>query len=407
MDEAGVLAVAAVLNALDATTTISNIRIEYRSWWWGSDHTDKHNLTDVGAVALFGALSGSPVAGIDLSIDQVVSDTSLAALREMLCNSTTLTTLTVNLPRIGLATLQNLLAEVVATNMAVLKVGNKIGDDGASAIATALIETSKTTALTELSLSNLGIGATGTVALAGMLKTNTVLSRLDLSRNDIGSAGAAALGDALKDNAALKSINLDTADAEPPAGAIDNAGATALASALLTNNVLEELYVNLGGGGSGATSSSEIAAGVVIGNALKTNTALKILRLADASLGDESAVAIAAGLTVNTALEKLELGNNLISDDGAAALANALTANTVLKELALDKNIINGIGAIALANAIKVNTGLEKLNLDRQQGGESDHLGENAMLGFVQALKENPGPLFEVKLHEPVAAVSK
>ena len=79
------------------------------------------------------------------------SDTSLTALRGMLRNSTTLTTLTVNLHRIGLATMQSLLAGIVATNMAltVLKVEDKMGDDGASAIAKALTETSKATALTE------------------------------------------------------------------------------------------------------------------------------------------------------------------------------------------------------------------------------------------------------------------
>jgi len=71
------------------------------------------------------------------------------------------------------------------------------GETGASAIAAAL---STSTSLQRVSLSGCAIGDAGAVALANVLRRQSANSRLhalDLSRNDIGDEGTAALIDAL------------------------------------------------------------------------------------------------------------------------------------------------------------------------------------------------------------------
>ncbi len=81
---------------------------------------------------------------------------------------------------------------------------NKIGDDGAAALRTAL---GRNNSLKVLRLSGSNIGSNGAWNLAAALERNCTLSELYLGNNIIGEAGAAALRAALETNCTLEQLN--------------------------------------------------------------------------------------------------------------------------------------------------------------------------------------------------------
>ncbi|MGH9344386.1 MAG: hypothetical protein ACRD19_11575 [Terriglobia bacterium] len=83
--------------------------------------------------------------------------------------------------------------------------GQRLGDEGARALAQAL-KVNRT--LTALNLAGNRIEDSGARALADALKSNKTLVSLDLSTNGIGEAGACALAEALKDNRTLSRLFL-------------------------------------------------------------------------------------------------------------------------------------------------------------------------------------------------------
>ena len=80
-----------------------------------------------------------------------------------------------------------------------------IKDDGATALATALLVN---TSLTSLNLDGNGIGDSGATALATALHVNTTLTILNVCNNHIGDDGATALSTALDGNTTLRSLNI-------------------------------------------------------------------------------------------------------------------------------------------------------------------------------------------------------
>ena len=83
-------------------------------------------------------------------------------------------------------------------------VENRIGDEGAAALARMVSALNKTLAF--LSLGDNAIGDAGAVALAATLSGKNKLTALDLMENEIGDVGARALAEALKSNVQLESI---------------------------------------------------------------------------------------------------------------------------------------------------------------------------------------------------------
>jgi len=82
---------------------------------------------------------------------------------------------------------------------------NKIGNEGASALAEGL---QTNTTITVLNLANNKIGNEGASALAQVLQTNTTITVLDLANNQIGNEGAAALAEVLQTNTTITVLNL-------------------------------------------------------------------------------------------------------------------------------------------------------------------------------------------------------
>ena len=75
------------------------------------------------------------------------------------------------------------------------------------------------------------------------------------------------------------------------------------------------------------------------------------IRASFSALNDADATALATALAGNTALTLLYLSSNQIGDAGASALAAALAGNTALKQLHLGSNQIGDAGAAALREA--------------------------------------------------------
>mmetsp|Transcript_44549 Transcript_44549/g.132993 ORF Transcript_44549/g.132993 Transcript_44549/m.132993 type:complete len:385 (-) Transcript_44549:95-1249(-) len=82
-----------------------------------------------------------------------------------------------------------------------------LGDRGAQAIAQTFSRRSNPT-IGELCLGNNGIGDTGALAIADVLRSGSMIRRLSLRDNKIGDAGAEAIAEALATNAALEELDI-------------------------------------------------------------------------------------------------------------------------------------------------------------------------------------------------------
>ncbi len=85
--------------------------------------------------------------------------------------------------------------------------------------------------------------------------------------------------------------------------------------------------------------------------------------LSSNDIGDNGAARLAGALRVNTTLTKLDLAENGIGNLGTARLADALKSNTILKELNLSTNDIDKDGFPSLVDALGHNATLEELYL--------------------------------------------
>ena len=105
---------------------------------------------------------------------------------------------------------------------------NKIGPDGATALAMALAANEH---LTELTLTGNSIGPEGGAAVADALRTNSCITKLSLCRCSLGAHGATALATDLSHDPHLKRINISS-------NGIGDNGAVQLAHGLHNNNNL-------------------------------------------------------------------------------------------------------------------------------------------------------------------------
>ena len=165
--------------------------------------------------------------------------------------------------------------------------------------------------------------------VARLNKNDPTLDDLDLKGSNIGANELGLLADALRKNTKLKKLNLHTNQAG------DSNARDALAS---------------------------------LTSALKINTTLTHLIIANNRLTDESARAFASLLKENDTLIELDLNYNRIADEGAGELASALKENNTLKNLNLWDNDIGDEGARALSHAVRDhNKTLTSLNLNKNE----------------------------------------
>ena len=232
---------------------------------------------------------------------------------------------------------------------------NKIGDDGARAIAHALRGCE---VLSVLDLSGNCIGDEGARARAHALRGCEVLSVLDLSGNGIQDAGAAALSEALR---CCKLQRLSLAS-----NCIGDNGARAIAHALRGCEVLSVLDLNDNGIQDAGTEA--------LSEALRS-CKLQRLSLASNCMGPSGALAVAGVLKhVYKSLDTLDLSCNRLGDVGAVCLAGGLKHCSCLKHLHLHCNFVGDDGAMALARCLQTCNQLATLNLSDNKIGDSGAL---------------------------------
>ena len=158
---------------------------------------------------------------------------------------------------------------------------NSVGDEGASALAAALMR-DDAVPVSELTLWHNDIGANGAAALAKLIaKQPGPLRKLRLWHNDVGSQGAVQIAKAFADNPFGRLQTLDLAF-----NGIGDQGVIALAAAI--------------------EKSPELR--------------LEQLELSSNQIGDSGAERLATALRSNTYITRISLDNNDVSEEHAAIL---------------------------------------------------------------------------------------
>ena len=222
---------------------------------------------------------------------------------------------------------------------------NKIGDDGARAIAHALRGCE---VLSVLDLSGNGIQDAGTEALSEAL-SSCKLQRLTLASNCIGDDGARAIANALRGCEVLSVLDLS-------GNGIQDAGTEALSEALRCCKLQRLSLASNCMGPSGALAVAGVLKHVCI--------SLDTLDLSCNRLGDVGVVCLAGGLKHCSCLKQLHLNCNFVGDDGAMALARCLQTCNQLTTLNLGDNEIGDSGALCLGNCLKDCSCLHTLRLN-------------------------------------------
>ena len=254
------------------------------------------------------------------------------------------------------------LAKVIKNNLYLEQLGlenNSLGPS-ATVILQALKENSQLKVL-NLNSNNM----TGQVAedLANVIKTNSGLAKLYLSNNDLRSSATVIL-QALKEKSQLKVLYLHGNN-------MTGQVAEDLAKVIKNNLYLEHLGLENNSLGPSAT---------VILQALKENSQLKVLNLNSNNMTGQVAEDLANVIKTNSGLAKLYLSNNDLRSS-AIVILQALKEKSQLKVLNLNSNNMTGQVAEDLANVIKTNSGLAELYLSNNE------LRSSATV-ILQALKE-------------------
>ena len=189
-----------------------------------------------------------------------------------------------------------------------------------------------------LILSHNRIGDDGARAIAHALRGCEVLSVLDLSDNGIQDAGAEALSEALR---CCKLQRLSLAyNCMGPSGALAVAG------------VLKHVYKSLDTLDLSCNRLGDVGA-VCLAGGLKHCSILKHLHLNCNFVGDDGEMALARCLQTCNQLTTLNLSDNEIGDSGALCLGSYLKDCSCLHTLRLNHNLISGCGAVGVAEGVK------------------------------------------------------
>ena len=202
------------------------------------------------------------------------------------------------------------------------------------------------TTLTVLSFNNNQIPQEAGEALASVILHNARLEELYLDSNNLG-IGTVKVAKSLQHITALKVLSLDNNN-------IPQEASEELGLAIKSNENLEKLWLN---------DNNLCSSAIVILNSLATITTLTVLELNNNQIPQEAGGALAAVIMHNTRLEELYLDNNTL-DIGILEVAKSLQHITTLKILSLYNNNIPREACNELALAIKSNIYLRQLYLN-------------------------------------------
>ncbi|OQR85816.1 hypothetical protein ACHHYP_11335 [Achlya hypogyna] len=218
---------------------------------------------------------------------------------------------------------------------------NALGEKGVRACFAILIPQPR---LKHLLFENNGISAAAAAVIAKEVVLQTPVATLEtfsFFNNMSGHDGCLAIANMLPGCPHLKTLRYASARAGIEAS-------TALAVAIGSHlTELESLDLS--------DCSFDDAGVVALTAALRKQRKLKVLKLRDASLGPEGAVAVVKALD-GVRLTSLDLSGNELEDEGMGNLANgphSLEAQTELKVLRLDENECTSAGLAVFADEIR------------------------------------------------------
>ena len=182
-------------------------------------------------------------------------------------------------------------------------------------------------------------------SLADVIKSNIHLEELLLCNNNLQSSAVTIL-QALRTISNLKKLNLSYNNMTDKV--VDD-----LAGVVKSNTGIEMLYLD---------ANNLKSSAVVIFEALKEISTLKVLHLNDNNMSGKVADGLADVIKNNVHLEELHLNNNNLQSS-AVTIIRALKGVSNLKKLSLDYNNMSGKVSGDLAGVVEKNTFLEELHL--------------------------------------------
>eukprot|EP01012_Entosiphon_sulcatum_P022744 TRINITY_DN27735_c0_g1_i1.p1 TRINITY_DN27735_c0_g1~~TRINITY_DN27735_c0_g1_i1.p1 ORF type:complete len:1123 (+),score=337.23 TRINITY_DN27735_c0_g1_i1:119-3487(+) len=266
--------------------------------------------------------------------------------------------------------------------------GRRVDDDQCKLIFEALKANS---AVRVADLQNNKITAASAEFIADCLKGNMILTDLNLTNNDLGDAGARLIDEALDYNFTLTVINLDL---NTVSGRLEERIQTKVALNKQPR-LFKTAYWRIANNEADYTALDlSIYDNVpfnctMLVDALRFNTHLHTVNLANVNVKDKGAESMARLLLSNTTIRKMNLANNGITAIGVKDLAEALMENTALEWLNLEGNRSGDDGARAMVAMLLKNDTLMYLNL--QQNRVSAKLLAEVKLGIE--VNNNPRSL--------------
>ena len=219
------------------------------------------------------------------------------------------------------------------------------------------------TSLRSIGLCNINISREASCALALVIRSNRHLEKLWLHNNNLQFSAIAIL-QSLSTISTLRFLIFNN-------NLITKESGEALASVVLHNTGLEELYLNNNNLGEGM---------LVVTKVLQQITSLRSIAFGNTNISKEASGEIPLVVKSNKYLQKLQLNNNNLKCSAIAILQSLSTIST-LKFLDVNNNLITEEASEALATVVLHNTGLEELYLS------DNNLGEG-MLVVIKALQQ-------------------
>ena len=199
-----------------------------------------------------------------------------------------------------------------------------------------------------IDLENNNVDEDASLELATALYSNNVLEQLWLRGNKLNTAGALYILNSLKYLTTLQALDLSYNN-------IGSESADGIAAVIDNNPLMNQLWLD----GNDLYSTGTI----VICNALKKIRTLSILSLCNNGITDDAADELFAVITHNVLLEDLLFSNNQLQYTGITIIAESLNKLIKLRKLDLFNNNISRQGATSLAVVLQNSTCLQDLFL--------------------------------------------
>ena len=210
------------------------------------------------------------------------------------------------------------------THVTTLRLGNKIGDAGAKALAQ-MLEHNTTLEVLDLS-GNVSISAHGIKSLAKVLETNTTLTSLNLSGTNVKQQACEALGRMLKVNTTLRILVITGDLFHHKFG--DN-GVKALEAGLKHNRSLTKLSI----ANNGITS----VGASILASILENNSTMTEFNVNANCFGPDGMVAFTKMLMINVTLTKVNISsdNQFDTTSSVASMSQMIASNKTLTNLTM------------------------------------------------------------------------